>query len=424
MGNPGLRAGVRYFLPVGRNCFRWRGQSIPGHAEAAQEGAAPLARRHGDGCGRRSGPHSFPGRHGLRTEASGGDRRGCWGVPGQVLLDPVVDPVHLSQEINGRRGTLYWAHFAVDRPGPKRVRAMLVLDGQRCVRGVLRVGDVADGPEGRQVPVSKDLPEGDDLRAIRTLPWGGPTVPRSGAVVPPGGRARVVRYCLRRGPRGGFVAVCCRVLGTGGIEGLGEEPAEEVSAGSSPKSRGVRHRVTPSRSLEIAPQRVRLPGFSCPVARAAAPLCAAGRAAARTARPFRPRLPCPHVRNRRIRRGEAGGRRCPRGAEAAGVPRVRLGRRRRAGRRGAAGVRRRASSPSWREAGGPAAADRGDGHGAHALGDARRPTDGTRIRISTTPGASAVVHNGIIENFAWLRAELTTAETNWTPRPILRSWPT
>ena len=88
----------------------------------------------------------------------------------EVLLDPVVDPVHLSQEINGRRATLYWAHFAVDRPGPKRVRAMLVLDGQRCVRGVLRVGDVAEGPEGRQVPVSKALPEGDDLRAIRPLP--------------------------------------------------------------------------------------------------------------------------------------------------------------------------------------------------------------------------------------------------------------
>ncbi|WDT55884.1 hypothetical protein [Streptomyces sp. G7(2002)] len=87
-----------------------------------------------------------------------------------VLLDPVVDPSHLSREIKGLQAKLYWVRFAAVRPGPKRVRAMLVLDGQRCVQGVLRVAGESECPEGDPVPAAESLPEGDGLRAIRTYP--------------------------------------------------------------------------------------------------------------------------------------------------------------------------------------------------------------------------------------------------------------
>ncbi|MFE7787427.1 hypothetical protein [Streptomyces nigrescens] len=47
---------------------------------------------------------------------------------------------------------------------------MLVLDGQRCVQGVLRVSGESECPEGDPVPAAESLPEGDGLRAIRTYP--------------------------------------------------------------------------------------------------------------------------------------------------------------------------------------------------------------------------------------------------------------
>ncbi|MGY5081458.1 hypothetical protein ACWIGX_30905 [Streptomyces nigrescens] len=87
-----------------------------------------------------------------------------------LLLDPVIDPSHLSQEIKGLEAKLYWVKSAANRPGPKRVRAMLVLDGQRCVQGVLRVAGESECPEGDPVPAAESLPEGDGLRAIRTYP--------------------------------------------------------------------------------------------------------------------------------------------------------------------------------------------------------------------------------------------------------------
>ncbi|MGY5130407.1 hypothetical protein [Streptomyces nigrescens] len=88
----------------------------------------------------------------------------------EILLDPVVDPSHLSREINGLQAKLYWVGFATGRPGPRRVSAVLVLEGQRCVRGVFRVADASDCPEGTLVPAAESLPEGDGLRAIRTYP--------------------------------------------------------------------------------------------------------------------------------------------------------------------------------------------------------------------------------------------------------------
>ncbi|MFG2208372.1 hypothetical protein [Streptomyces sp. NPDC048638] len=87
----------------------------------------------------------------------------------EVLLDPLLDPSHLSPEVEGRQAKLYWVKMA-DRPGPRRARAVLVLDGQRCLKGVLRVAADSDRPEGSPVPAVGSLPEGDGLRAIRTYP--------------------------------------------------------------------------------------------------------------------------------------------------------------------------------------------------------------------------------------------------------------
>jgi hypothetical protein len=92
------------------------------------------------------------------------------GEPLEILLDPVIAPLHLSREVNGLQAKLYWGKYAADRPRPERVRAMLVLDGQRCVQGVLRAGADSGHPDGTAVPVAASLPEGDGLRAIRTYP--------------------------------------------------------------------------------------------------------------------------------------------------------------------------------------------------------------------------------------------------------------
>ena len=49
---------------------------------------------------------------------------------------------------------------------------MLVLDERRCVRGVFRVADSSECPEGTLLPAAPSLPEGNDLRAIRPyLAW-------------------------------------------------------------------------------------------------------------------------------------------------------------------------------------------------------------------------------------------------------------
>ncbi|WP_241721026.1 hypothetical protein [Streptomyces lydicus] len=92
------------------------------------------------------------------------------GYEWELLLDPVIDPPHLSREIKGSDAKLYWVQFAANRTGVREVRAMLVLDGQRCVQGLLRVSGETESPEGVPVPAAESLPEGDGLRAIRTYP--------------------------------------------------------------------------------------------------------------------------------------------------------------------------------------------------------------------------------------------------------------
>ena len=102
-----------------------------------------------------------------------------------------------------------------------------------------------------------------------------------------------------------------------------------------------------------------------------------------------------------------GGR--DRGSAAAGVPRLRLRRRRAAGRRASWSRAKRAGKLANLEAaarGAPAAA-RHHRHRATPAGPpTARPTTATPTRTSTAPAAVAVIHNGIIENFAPLRAEL------------------
>ncbi|QIY56068.1 hypothetical protein HEP86_18050 [Streptomyces sp. RPA4-5] len=99
----------------------------------------------------------------LKLEGAGGEHL-------DVLLDPVIDPSHLSREINGLPARLYWEQRAAEHPGPLRARAMVVLEGQRCLRGDLTAGRASDRPEGTAVPTAASLPGGDRLRAIRTYP--------------------------------------------------------------------------------------------------------------------------------------------------------------------------------------------------------------------------------------------------------------
>jgi hypothetical protein len=102
------------------------------------------------------------------------------GCEWEFLLDPAVDPPHLSREIKGIQGNFYWVKFAANRPGTKRVRAMLVLEGQRCLQGTLRVSGDTECPEGDPVPTAASLPEGDGLLAIRTYPVWDPKVHAEG----------------------------------------------------------------------------------------------------------------------------------------------------------------------------------------------------------------------------------------------------
>ncbi|MCF3143040.1 hypothetical protein [Streptomyces platensis] len=109
----------------------------------------------------------------LRLDGAGGERL-------DVLLDPVIDPSQLSREVNALPARLYWEQRAVEHPGPLRARAMVVLEGQRCLRGDLTAGRAPDRPEGTAVPATASLPGGDRLRAIRTYPAWDPALHAEG----------------------------------------------------------------------------------------------------------------------------------------------------------------------------------------------------------------------------------------------------
>ena len=107
--------------------------------------------------------------------------------------------------------------------------------------------------------------------------------------------------------------------------------------------------------------------------------------------------------------GQSAPRRRRRRAAPAGVPRLRLGRRRGARRRRAGDrASRPASWPTSRRRWPTAPLPRGarPASGTPAGPPTARPPTATPTRTSTARGAVAVIHNGIIENFAELRAEL------------------
>ena len=113
------------------------------------------------------------------------------------------------------------------------------------------------------------------------------------------------------------------------------------------------------------------------------------------------------MRNRRLHRQASGGADPDRGAASARISRLRLGRHRGRSARASCEVAKRKGKV--RELDEPAAADASRARSASPT-RAGQPTasraTATPIRIATAAGRYAVVHNGIIENAAALRAQL------------------
>ena len=113
------------------------------------------------------------------------------------------------------------------------------------------------------------------------------------------------------------------------------------------------------------------------------------------------------MRNRRVRRRPAGRAVARGGADPAGAPRLRLG--------GRGGARRPSGSRVAKRAGRvrdladacPSGSPAGSASGTPGGRPTVRPTTSTPTRTPTPAGAVAVVHNGIIDNAAALRRQLT-----------------
>ncbi len=93
----------------------------------------------------------------------------------------IIDPASLSRCLAGSRARLYW------RPSTDHLEygasvgyAVLALGGRRYIMGWAGTADGSDMPEGSFVPAAEELPEGRDLRAIRTFPMWDPALHASG----------------------------------------------------------------------------------------------------------------------------------------------------------------------------------------------------------------------------------------------------
>ena len=133
------------------------------------------------------------------------------------------------------------------------------------------------------------------------------------------------------------------------------------------------------------------------------------------------------MRHRRLRRSEVLRSSPARRAQAARVPRLRLGGRRRLDD-GAPGWCAAAASSRGLEAAcaptAPATTARDVRHRPHALGHARPPERGERAPARRLHGADLVVHNGIIENHLALRRRAAGARPQvLVARPTPRSLP-
>ncbi len=86
-------------------------------------------------------------------------------------MDPVVEPGTVARHVSGSQSKLYWGRGARPEPqGSSAAHAVLVVDGERYVRGGVETSDGSDLPEGSPVSPAKYLGDGRALRAIRPYP--------------------------------------------------------------------------------------------------------------------------------------------------------------------------------------------------------------------------------------------------------------
>ncbi|MBT2395186.1 hypothetical protein [Streptomyces sp. ISL-100] len=110
----------------------------------------------------------------LRLEAAHGERL-------DLFTDRVVDPVDLARRIVGSRAKLYWGPGAqVERHAASAAHAVLVVEGEGYINGWAETSDGSGLPEGSPVPAAKQLPEGRELRALRTYPVWHPALHSAG----------------------------------------------------------------------------------------------------------------------------------------------------------------------------------------------------------------------------------------------------
>ncbi|MEV0369889.1 hypothetical protein AB0I10_08715 [Streptomyces sp. NPDC050636] len=143
----GAASGIRPAMRTGK--ARWLPVTVLGAGVAL--GPTPAK-----GEANRSNPR-------VQVEGSRGQRL-------DLFTDRVVDPVELDRSLAGRPATLYWARDDRTSRAHKFVQGVLVVDGERYVRGWAEGADGSRLPSGKSVSAGTELPEGGELRAVWTRP--------------------------------------------------------------------------------------------------------------------------------------------------------------------------------------------------------------------------------------------------------------